>query len=95
MTEVLGVSINLSKSLVSEIGVVEFAKRLLDTANEYTPVGPKNLLQAIRSYNSIPSLFIDIIGKGFVTNSAVVEKRFATLPLTFVKGKKSLKDVLL
>lgn len=29
MTEVLGVDINLSKSLVSNIGVAEFAKRLI------------------------------------------------------------------
>jgi hypothetical protein len=29
MTEVLGVEINLSKSLVSNIGVAEFAKRLI------------------------------------------------------------------
>lgn len=95
MTEVLGVDINLSKSLVSKVGVMEFAKRLISPDAEYTPVGPKNLLQALRSYNGIPGLFIDLVGKGYSTNTAVVEKQFQTLPLTFVKGKERLKNVLL
>lgn len=40
----LGVEINLSKSLVSSDGVIEFAKRLVSPESEYSPVGPRNLL---------------------------------------------------
>jgi len=40
----LGVEINLSKSLFSSDGVIEFAKRLVSPESEYSPVGPRNLL---------------------------------------------------
>jgi len=61
----LGVEINLSKSLESRKGVFEFAKRLVSPEAEYSPIGPKAALQVLRTYNAIPGLIIDYIGKGF------------------------------
>jgi len=62
----LGVEINLSKSLESQKGVFEFAKRLVSPQAEYSPIGPKAVLQVLRTYNAIPGLIIDYLGKGYV-----------------------------
>lgn len=48
MTQVLGVEINLSKSLVST-NSFEFAKRLVTMDGEVSAVGAKNLLVALKS----------------------------------------------
>lgn len=45
----LGLDINPSKSLTSEIGVCEFAKRLVSPDAEYSPIGPRNIVQAMKS----------------------------------------------
>jgi len=41
----LGVQINLSKSIISSKGVVEFAKTLRGPSGNYSPVGVKALSQ--------------------------------------------------
>jgi len=64
MVDYLGVDINLSKSLVSEKGVVEFAKRLCSPLEEFTPLGPANIVLSLKSRNHLPSVFLDGIGKG-------------------------------
>lgn len=64
MTEVLGVDINLSKSLVSDNGVMEFAKRLISLQEEFTPLGAKNISEVLKNPAYLPSLLIDFIGKG-------------------------------
>lgn len=48
MTEILGVEINLSKSLVSSDSF-EFAKRLVTMDGEVSAVGAKNLLVGLKS----------------------------------------------
>lgn len=48
MTKVLGVDINLSKSLISS-NSFEFAKRLVTMDGEVSAVGAKNLLVALKS----------------------------------------------
>lgn len=48
MTQILGVEINLSKSLVSNDSF-EFAKRLVTMDGEVSAVGAKNLLVALKS----------------------------------------------
>lgn len=48
MTEILGVEINLSKSLVSNDSF-EFAKRLVTMDGEVSAVGAKNLLVGLKS----------------------------------------------
>lgn len=45
----LGLDINPSKSLVSSIGVCEFAKRLVSHEDEYSPIGPRNIVQALKT----------------------------------------------
>jgi len=37
----LGLEINLSKSLISKLGVCEFAKHLIAHDADYSPLGPK------------------------------------------------------
>jgi hypothetical protein len=64
MTELLGVEINLSKSILSEDGVVEFAKRLASPTQEFTPIGPKNILGVLKNPAYLPQLYLDLLGKG-------------------------------
>lgn len=52
----LGVSINSQKSLVSEQGSMEFAKRLIISGEDLSPIGPKSLLEFVNS----PQQFKDI-----------------------------------
>jgi hypothetical protein len=53
----LGVDINLSKSLVSVDGALEFAKKLYKDNIDLSPLGPKSLFEFINS----PLHFKDII----------------------------------
>lgn len=46
---ILGLDINPSKSLVSSKGVCEFAKRLVSHQGEYSPIGPRNIVQAMKT----------------------------------------------
>jgi hypothetical protein len=64
MRDYFGVEINLSKSLESNNGVSEFAKRLNTPNGQLTAIGPKVLLQSIRNVNYLPALFIDLMNKG-------------------------------
>lgn len=48
MTEGLGVEINFSKSLVSAHSL-EFAKQLVSKGVNLSPIGPKNVLLALKS----------------------------------------------
>lgn len=56
--------INPHKSLTSNKGVCEFIKRLISPTFELTPLGPRNLVQAIYSHNMIPGLFRELADKG-------------------------------
>lgn len=49
MTQILGVEINLSKTLISKHSF-EFAKRLVTLDGEVSPVGAKNLLVGLKSH---------------------------------------------
>jgi len=64
MTLELKVQINESKSLTSEVGVVEFAKRIMGPLGDYSPVGPKNVALALVDKLNLPSLFVDFMEKG-------------------------------
>jgi len=55
--EMLGVNINLSKSLISQQGSCEFAKRLYANGVDVSPLGPKSLLQFIAS----PQHFAEVV----------------------------------
>nr|UTQ48829.1 RNA-dependent RNA polymerase [Monilinia fructicola mitovirus 12] len=55
--EQLGVDINLSKSLISNTGSCEFAKKLFVSGVEVSPLGPKSIFEFIRN----PSGFKEVI----------------------------------
>jgi hypothetical protein len=57
LMKLLGVEINLSKSLVSSDGVCEFAKKIWINGEDFSPIGPKSLTQFIHS----PQSFKDIV----------------------------------
>lgn len=83
----LGVGINKSKSLESDSGVMEFAKRLVSPEFEMSPIGPKNVLQAIYNLKHLPRVFLDLFNKGWQTNADSVRDILNSYP----KGCKSLK----
>lgn len=66
MTNYLGVEINLDKSIVSRHGVLEFAKRVLTPLGEISPIGARNISGVLKNSANLPSIFIDLIGKGGV-----------------------------
>lgn len=81
MVEYLGVDINLSKSLVSDNGVMEFAKRLVSPTKEYSPLGAKNVVLALKKASQLPSLFLDGIGKGIsITQKHAKARMFSITP---------------
>lgn len=84
----LGLEINLDKSLQSEIGVAEFAKRLISPEGEFTPAGPKALLGASRAINQIDILFRDLVGKGVNISLDFLNQLFQEVPKGF--SRKSL-----
>jgi hypothetical protein len=62
----LGVPINMSKSLVSEKGVLEFAKRWVHPdRGEFSPIGPGLILVVIRNLRFIPLLVNELVAKSF------------------------------
>jgi len=61
----LGVEINLSKSIISEGGLIEFAKRLESPFVDYSPVSAKGLLAAFRNGLLLPALYRDMVSKNW------------------------------
>lgn len=80
MTEILGVEINLSKSLVSSTHF-EYAKRLVSVDHELSPLGPANILIYFRSPYGIISILRDAVAKGFVLDEPIWDSMSQTLPL--------------
>lgn len=60
----LGVEINLQKSLISKSGVLEFAKRLFRDGTDLSPVPPRLLSSLLRGLRDLPTVLIDVIGRG-------------------------------
>jgi len=57
--KLLGVDINMSKSLVSSSGVCEFAKKLFIHGIDFSPIGPKSLLEFIKSPNTFKDMVMN------------------------------------
>lgn len=75
---ILGVEVNLSKSLVSSNGVCEFAKKLISSDVEYTPVGTGVLIAVWRDLAILPALMVDLRNKSYsIYPERVVEALFA------------------
>lgn len=79
MVDMLGVDINLSKSIISDLGVMEFAKRIVGPMGEISPIGPKNIVVSLKNPAMLPSLFLDYLGKGGDLDWTRVEAMFASL----------------
>jgi len=75
----LGLEINLSKSLISKIGVMEFAKRIILPEGEVTPIGPKNIVWTLKSPSMVVSLFLDLSGKGYELTGPWIEDLFRSI----------------
>lgn len=65
----LGVDINMSKSLESEIGVMEFAKRLFKDGVDVSPVPPKLVTQFMGQVKALPTLLRDMMSRGLSVES--------------------------
>ncbi|QKI79961.1 RNA-dependent RNA polymerase [Erysiphe necator associated mitovirus 13] len=79
MTVILGVEINLSKSLISEDSF-EFAKRIVTMKGEVSPVGSKNLLIGLKSLKGIPSILQDLVNKGYYLSEESVNQLYKSIP---------------
>lgn len=64
MRDILGVDININKSIISPIGAVEFAKRLLTPKGEFSPLGAGGIGICLKNIAGLSALFTDYIGKG-------------------------------
>lgn len=97
MTTVLGLEINLSKSLVSSKGIMEFAKRLVSPTEEFTPLGPGNIQQVLKNPGELPSLFLDHLGKGGESDwsESVAQKAVLGLPSSVIRTSVRNKEALL
>jgi hypothetical protein len=89
MTKILGVEINLFKSLVSQHSF-EFAKRLVTVTGEVSPVGAKNLLVGVKSLKGLPSILLDLKNKGFSLSEDLVNTMYKSCPTT---RKSSLERI--
>nr|QXN75380.1 MAG: RNA-dependent RNA polymerase [Grapevine-associated mitovirus 5] len=95
MTKVLGVEINLSKSLISNNGTAEFAKQLVSGTVNYTPVGAKNIAQSLKNFANFPSILRDYILKGGIVDNADLQRLIGSLSYNIVKtSKKNLSSLL-
>lgn len=62
----LGVEINMTKSIVSSNGTVEFAKRWIHPhLGEFSPIGAKLLLGIVKNITMYPALVVEMIQKSF------------------------------
>lgn len=68
----LGVSINLSKSVISD-KFTEFAKVLKGKVNNFSPLGPGLVLRAIRHRFYLVALINESVRVGILTNGKLLE----------------------
>lgn len=83
----LGVSINLSKSLISD-KFCEFAKRLEGPSKSYTPLGPGLVLCLLRDKAYIVPLMRECVRLGLVNTLDSVLEMLASLPSSLEKKSK-------
>ena len=79
MTQILGVDINLSKSMIST-NAFEFAKRIITFDGEVSAVGPKNLLVGLKTLKGIPSILLDLVNKGVRLSEDSVNELYKSIP---------------
>jgi hypothetical protein len=86
----LGVEISLHKSLISDNGTCEFAKRVVGHS-EFTPVGASLLVLASRHWSYLPNLFIDLTNKGVFLTADLIVRQFSNNPFPFYKEDKIVR----
>jgi hypothetical protein len=64
LTKELGLEINLSKSLISQRGVSEFAKRIFRNGIDLSPLPSKLVSTLAKGFKNLPSVLLDMIGRG-------------------------------
>ena len=79
MTQILGVDINLSKSMIST-NAFEFAKRIVTFDGEVSAVGPKNLLVGLKTLKGIPSILLDLVNKGVRLSEDSINELYKSIP---------------
>jgi hypothetical protein len=85
----LGVDINLDKSLVSDKGVAEFAKRLISSTDDLSPLSPKlTLLTAYKAENLV-HLVRDLVSRGASVQTVDLIKFIEQIP-----GRKLSRDFI-
>jgi hypothetical protein len=76
----LGVPINLSKSIISEVGLIEFAKRWVSgPRGELSAVGPGLLLAVLRNLYLYPVLILHLFERQWIAFPKQVENAIASL----------------
>jgi hypothetical protein len=84
----LGVGVNRLKSVESNIGVVEFAKRWVHPhLGEFSPIGARLLLACIKNSTMIPALFTELGSKGIALYPSSIDG--VLLGLSKIRGKKA------
>jgi hypothetical protein len=79
LMESLGVSINMSKSVVSS-EIAEFAKRLVSPSFELSPIGAGNLLLVTRRTSMIGALLAELYNKSIIIDSNTVIELISSFP---------------
>lgn len=67
LIEELGVGVNLSKSLQSETGYMEFAKRFMSQDHDLSPIGAKAMVIGIRNAKDMRVTLVDAAQKSVFT----------------------------
>jgi hypothetical protein len=80
----LGVSINLSKSLISN-DLVEFAKRWKGPSCDISPLGAGNILASIRQKYFIGSVFTEALRKEFFLDGPTLRSTMEKYPKAYAK----------
>jgi hypothetical protein len=70
----LGVEINQNKSLISTIGVAEFAKRLIYSGTDLSPVPPRLIVRLIRNIRNLPSVVREMVDRGMLSQATLLIK---------------------
>lgn len=81
----LGVKISFNKSLVSK-DTIEFAKRVISTEGDLTPIGPGNILQASRHKESVAMFVTECVRLGYTPFRNTVLELLRSLPKKY-KGE--------
>jgi hypothetical protein len=88
----LGVSINMSKSIVSS-DMVEFAKRWSTPDYDLSPLGPGNILVTLREPYFLGTLVSEAKRKGFFTDSTSLRAVINSIPVRYF-GRKNVSIAL-